>query len=148
MKLGIRSTHAGQALLLTGLLALAGVALRAQNDAPPPGPNGHRGPNPERQVEMLTHVLSLTPEQQTQVRGLLTEQGQKMEELRKSSAGADAASQGAPPSREQMEAIRNDTDTKINALLTEEQKPKFAAWQQERKQRMEHREGAPPPPNA
>jgi protein CpxP len=148
MKLGFWTKHAGRSVLFTGLLALACIARRAQNDAPPPGPYGHRGPNPERQVEMLTHVLALTPEQQTQVRGLLTEQGQKMEELRKSAGGSDASGQGAPPSREQMEAIRNDTDAKINALLTEEQKPKFAAWQQERKQRMEHREGGPPPPNA
>jgi Spy/CpxP family protein refolding chaperone len=47
-----------------------------------------------------------------------------------------------------MEAIRNDTDTKISALLNDDQKAKFAAWQAQRKARMERREGTggPPPP--
>jgi hypothetical protein len=40
-----------------------------------------------------------------------------------------------------MEAIRNDTDSKITALLNDDQKPKFAAWQQQRKEAMEHRHG-------
>jgi len=146
MKLGIRSSLATRTLLVAGLLTLACGALKAQNDAPPPGPMGHRGPNAERQLEMLTHVLSLTPEQQTQVKDLLTEQGQKMEELRKSSSGSDASTQGGPPNREQMEAIHNDTDAKITALLNEDQKVKFAAWQKERKERMERHEGGPPPP--
>jgi Spy/CpxP family protein refolding chaperone len=146
MKLGIRSSLASRTLLAAGLVILACGALKAQNDAPPPGPMGHRGPNSERQLEMLTRVLSLTPEQQTQVKGLLTEQSQKMEELRKSTSGSDASSQGAPPSREQMEAIHNDTDGKITALLNDDQKVKFAAWQKERKERMERREGGPPPP--
>jgi Spy/CpxP family protein refolding chaperone len=50
-----------------------------------------------------------------------------------------------------MEGIRKDTDAKINALLTDDQKAKFADWQ---KQRMEHRRGPggdgppPPPPSA
>ena len=52
--------------------------------------------------------------------------------------------------REQLEAVRNDTDTKITALLNDDQKTKFAAWQQERKRRMERRQGpdAPAPPGA
>jgi Spy/CpxP family protein refolding chaperone len=47
-----------------------------------------------------------------------------------------------------MEAIRKETDGKITALLNDDQKGKFAAWQQERKARMQQRMGgdAPPPP--
>jgi Spy/CpxP family protein refolding chaperone len=109
-----------------------------------------RGGNPEREVEHLTRMLSLTPDQQTQVKALFAEQRQKMEALRNPAPGADASSQATPPRHQQMEAIRNDTDTKITALLNDDQKAKFAAWQQERKERMEHRQGpggdnAPPP---
>ena len=52
----------------------------------------------------------------------------------------------------QMEAIRNETDSKINALLNDDQKAKFAALQAERRQRMERRQNpggdnsAPPSP--
>jgi Spy/CpxP family protein refolding chaperone len=131
-------------------IPLAGsVALQAQNEAPPAGP-GHQRGGPERELEHLTRVLSLNADQQTQVKALLTEQRQKMEALRNGGSDADASSQGAPPRREQMESIRNDTDTKITALLNDDQKTKFAQWQAERKARMEHRqgggpEGAPPP---
>jgi Spy/CpxP family protein refolding chaperone len=101
-----------------------------------------RGGNPERALQQLTQVLSLTADQQTQVKSLLAERRQKMEALRNSGSGSDTASPGAPPSRQQMEAIRNETDTKITALLNDDQKTKFAAWQQQRKARMEQRQGA------
>jgi protein CpxP len=152
-------------LLALGAFALSPCALMAQNDGPPPGGpgggpgggRGGRGMNPERQVEMLTHRLNLTADQQTQVMAVLTEQRQKMEALRSGppAAGApaagDEATQGGPPHRQQMEAIRAETDTKITALLNDDQKTKYAAMQQERKERMEHRggpggDGPPPPP--
>jgi Spy/CpxP family protein refolding chaperone len=72
MKLGTRFTVASRALLMAGLLTVACGALSAQTDAPPPdgqaGPMGHRGFNPERQLQMLTRVLSLTTEQQAQAK--------------------------------------------------------------------------------
>jgi len=129
-------------------IPLAGsTALWAQNDAPPAGP-GHQRGGPERELEHLTQMLSLNADQQTQVKALLTEQRQKMEALRNGGSNADASSQGAPPRREQMESIRNDTDTKITALLNDDQKTKFAQWQAQRKARMEQRQGGgnPPPP--
>jgi Spy/CpxP family protein refolding chaperone len=144
------SVFAQRGLLLAGILAAGCGVLSAQSEAPPTPPDGamHQRGGPERQLEMLTRTLSLTDDQQVQVKALLTEQRQKMLELRRGSGGADAAPQGPPPDRQQMEAIRNDTDTKISALLNDDQKAKFAAWQAQRKARMERREGAggPPPP--
>jgi Spy/CpxP family protein refolding chaperone len=142
---------ARRGLLFAGILAATCCGLWAQNqsqpDSSPAGQFRHRGGNPERQLQHLTRILSLNPDQQIQVKSLLVERRQKMEELRRSSPGANASAQAAPPSREQMEAIRNDTDTKISALLNDDQKTRFAAWQQQRKARMEPRQGpAPPPP--
>jgi len=158
MNLKASSVFVRRGLLMAGILAASCGMLSAQSpqaDGPPPGgmqPGGMHGRGgPERQLEMLTHVLSLTADQQTQVKALLTEQRQKMEELRKSSsAGTDAATAGGPPNRAAMETIHNDTDTKITALLNDEQKTKFAALQAERKARMQQRgaggDGPPPPP--
>jgi Spy/CpxP family protein refolding chaperone len=142
------SMVARRTLVLAGVLAVACCALWAQNAPPPTGVTGQRGPNQERELQQLTQVLSLTADQQAEVKSLLAERREKMEELRKSGSGGDASGQGAQPSREQMEAIRNDTDNKITALLNDDQKTKFAAWQQQRKERMEHRggPGGPPPP--
>ncbi len=141
-------------LLIAGILAATCSTLWAQNGSQPDsqarGQWGHRGGNPERELQRLTERLQLTTDQQTQVKNLLAERRQEMEELRKSSSGGDASAQAATPSREQMEAIRSGTDTKISALLNEDQKAKFAALQQERKARMERRQGPgsdnPPPP--
>ena len=141
-----------RALMAAALLA-GSCALWAQADQPPAPqagpPQGQmrgRGPNAERELGQLTEALSLTPEQQTQVKALLTEQSSKMQQLRKTGDASDATNQGGPPNREQMDAVRNDTDAKITALLNDDQKTKFAAWQQQRKERMEHRGDGPPPP--
>jgi Spy/CpxP family protein refolding chaperone len=131
--------------LMAAILLAGSCAAWAQADQPPGPPQGEmrgRGPNAEREISQLTVVLSLTPEQQTQVKALLQERRSKVEALR---------SGETPPSREQMEVIRKDTDNKISALLNDDQKPKFAAWQQ---RRMQGRRGpggpggdqAPPPP--
>ncbi|MGD0893937.1 MAG: hypothetical protein ABR923_20635 [Terracidiphilus sp.] len=132
-------------LLLGTILAAGSCGLWAQaappEGAPPQDQMRHRGPNPERELAQMTDALTLTPDQQTQIKPLLAERRQKMEALRAS---------GERPTRQQMEAVRQDTDAKINALLTDEQKTKYAAWE---KGRMERRRGgpgedgaAPPPP--
>ena len=151
MKSVFTASRTHRALLVAALLAVSCFAVRAQNDGPPPGdpPSGQmrgRGPNIDRQLQMLTERLSLTSDQQAQVKTILTDQRQKMEELRKSSSASDASGQAAPPRREQMEAIRNDTDSKITALLNDDQKTRYAAMQQQRKERMERRGGDGPPP--
>jgi periplasmic protein CpxP/Spy len=135
-------------LLMAAILVVSCGALWAQNDAQSQSPMRGRGGNPERELQQLTQVLSLTPDQQTQVKSLLAERRQKMEALRNSNS--DASSQATPSRREQMESVRNETDTKITALLNDDQKTKFAEWQQQRKARMEQRQGggpggAPPP---
>jgi Spy/CpxP family protein refolding chaperone len=141
IKFGNGNFAARPALLLAGVLLAGSCAVWAQDEpqtGPPAGEMRHRGPNAERELGQLTQTLSLTPDQQTQVKALLQERQGKMEALRSS---------GTQPTREQMEGIRKDTDAKISALLNDDQKAKFAAWQQ---QRMQHRRGpggdAPPPP--
>ena len=141
---------AKRTLLLAGVLALASTAVWAQNDSAPTGQMRPRGGNPERELQQLTQRLNLTADQQGQVKTLLAERSKKMEELRNAAPSADGSN--APAPREQMEAIRNETDSKINALLNDDQKAKFAALQAERRQRMERRQNpggdnsAPPSP--
>jgi len=138
MKFAKQYLLARRTLLMAAVLATSSCAVWAQSEQP--GGEMHRGgPNIERELGQLTQALTLTADQQTQVKALLEQRRGKMEALR---AGE------AQPTREQMEGIRKDTDSKITALLNDDQKTKFAAWQQ---QRMERRRGgggdaAPPPP--
>ena len=148
---------ARRALALLGIFIASCCACSAQAADQPPGPppGAHwRGPGVERELDHLSRILSLTPEQQTQVKNLLLAQRQQMQALRtEPQPDAQAGAAPAPPNREKMEAIRTDTDSKIDALLNDDQKTKFAAWQQQRKQMMERHRGpggdqAPPPPDA
>lgn len=152
---------ARRALMFAGVLFAGCCALWAQSEPqsdPSAGGPGmyHHGPErgPERELTELTQVLTLSPEQQTQVKALLTTQQQQVAQIRSQAATNGASDQAAQPNREKFAAIRQDTDTKINALLNDDQKTKFAAWQQQRQQRMQHRrggegqEGAPAPQGA
>ncbi|MDR3793177.1 MAG: hypothetical protein P4L03_07340 [Terracidiphilus sp.] len=137
--------------------ALAGPAF-AQPDGggfgPPPDgfDNGgqQRGPNVDREVKQLTKLLALSTDQQTQLKTVLTERNQKMRELMK---GIRPASQNdGPPDaaqfeqiRTQMKAIRDDANTKIEALLTDEQATKYKQWLKQQKRNND--DGMPPPPD-
>jgi len=151
---------ARRALVLAGALMASCCALWAQSDAQTgPAANGpaagemHRR-GPERELKELTRVLSLTPDQRAQVKTLLEARRQQIEQMRNSPAPAASAGESSPQSnREQFHTIWQDTNTKIEALLTDDQKTKFTAWQQQRRQRMRRHgpdgpDAAPAPPSA
>lgn len=141
MKFEWVNSLARRVLLLAGILAVSCGALYAQAEGQAPGGMRQHG-GIERRLNELTRVLALTPDQQALIKNLLILQQQKMMALRES---------GTQPTFDQVNAMRKESNEKINAVLTEDQRAKFAAWQQ---QRMAQRpgpggEGAPvpaPPP--
>lgn len=121
-------------LTLGGALALAAPAFAQDNAAPPQtqspdqaqGQPG-RGPmrmDPERQLQHMTRALSLTPDQQSQLRPLLAERQQKMEAVfqDQSLAGKDRHAK--------MQAIRQESRSKIEAVLNDQQKQQFESMQE------------------
>jgi periplasmic protein CpxP/Spy len=142
------------AVLLCGAM-LAVLPAMAQQDAPPPpsqgqtqgGPHGRGGMmNPEQHAAHLQKALGLSDDQTAQVKAIFTDEQTK----------GQALWQNTSLSREdrhtQMEALRQDEDTKVQGVLTADQKTKYAALQA---QMREHRGdqqngngGAPPPPSA
>jgi hypothetical protein len=126
-------------------------------DGPPPGSGLHQPPRPpsvEQELRHLTQLLTLTTDQQTQVKAILTSQHQQIDALLKPVAG-DASSEGQPPSREAREAaheaiktIHEATRTKINAVLTDSQKVTYAASEKRHERGAARHEGddSPPPP--
>ena len=141
------------ALLLCGLgVAMVGVAV-AQDQAPPPppagtamqGPGGGRGGmDPGHRADMLKQNLSLSDDQTAQVKTIFEDSRTKMEGLRSNS------SLSQDDRRSQMMSIRKAENDKVEALLTPDQKTKYAAMQAQMRDRM--RGGAPggdaaaPPP--
>ena len=74
----------GIALLGLGSFTTYAQTTQPENAAPNGAPQGNwrRGGGPERELQNLTRVLSLTPEQQTGVKALLEQQSTQMRALR------------------------------------------------------------------
>jgi periplasmic protein CpxP/Spy len=136
-------------LLATGL-TLGSAAAFAQQDSPAapdasaqqPGPGagrmGRMPMTPDEQVEHMTKRYNLSADQQTQIKPIVASAQQQMMALR----------QDSTLSREdkmaKMNSIHEDSNTKIQAILNDSQKQKFAEDQQKMQERMAQRGGAPP----
>ena len=130
-------------MALAGLLTLGVTGAVAQDNPPPPQDQSQAGPggrgmrmDPNRQLERLTHELSLTSDQQTQIKPLLVERQQKMQTLFQNQSLAP------DDRRTQMRTIAEGTNNSIKALLTDDQKQKFEAMQQRMRR---NGPGGPPP---
>jgi periplasmic protein CpxP/Spy len=131
------------AITLGGLLAIGATsAVFAQDTTQPQPPpqgqgqwGGHgRGMDPDRQLEHMTKTLNLTADQQTQIKPILVDRQQKMQALwQNQSLSRDER-------RSQMQAIHQDSESRITAVLNDEQKQKYQAMQE---QMREHRGGPP-----
>jgi protein CpxP len=139
-------------LLATGL-TLCTAAAFAQQDSAAPAPdasaqqpmNGHMGRqpmNPDEQVARMTKRYNLSSDQQTQIKPILATQQQQMMALRGDS------SLSREDKMAKMKGIRDDSSTKIQAILNDSQKQKYAEDQQKMQERMQQRMqdggGAPP----
>jgi hypothetical protein len=109
-------------------------------------------PDLDRQVAWLTGMLSLSSEQQTRLRVILRDYNQKMDALFQDKKGESPQAENQSPSREVMrsmhdafKAIQVDAYAKINALLNDNQKAAFAAWQKKRERPLGHPDDMPPP---
>lgn len=116
-------------IALGGLLAIGATsAVFAQDTTSQPQQGqwggGHRGMDPDRQLEHLTKTLNLTADQQSQIKPILVDRQQKMQALWQNQ------SLSREDRRSQMQAIHQDADSKINAVLTDEQKQKYQAMQE------------------
>jgi len=116
---------------LGGLLVLgAASAVSAQEPTSQPqqGQWGHghgRGMmDPDRQLEHLTRQLNLTADQQNQIKPILVDRQQKMQALWQNQ------SLSREERHSQMQAIHQDTDLRITALLNDDQKQKYQAMQE------------------
>ena len=129
-------------LLATGL-TLGSAAAFAQQDNPAPDAsaqpagNGHHQPRtPDEQVARMTKRYNLSSDQQAQIKPILANQQQQMLALRQDS------SLSREDKMAKMKSIRDDSSSKISALLNDSQKQKFAQDQQRRQEHMQEH-GAP-----
>ena len=144
------------AIALGGMLALsANAALNAQDqtqaqnppqDQTPAATGQQHGPrrpmDPDRQLAHLTKTLNLSADQQTQIKPILLDRQQKMQVLWQDQ------SLSRQDRRSKAIAIQQDTKTKLEAALNDQQKQQFDQMQAKMQARRQHRVGgdnqAPP----
>ena len=99
-------------------------------------PGGQRNMDPEemakRQTEQLKEALGLNEDQEKKVYDLNLENAKKraemFEEMRESGSGFEGM-------RDKMEALREDENKKMKAILTDEQWTKYEKYMEERRNR-------------
>ncbi len=90
-----------------------------------------------RQLKMMEKQLHLTEDQVLQMQVILINETVAMDSLRNNPSG-DRRSTGRT-----RRGILQEADSKIAALLTDEQKPLYQQWKEQQRQRMmERRKGA------
>ena len=136
-------------LLATGLTLCSAAAFAQQDSTAAPTPDasapqqggghgqwgGHQ--TPDEQVARMTKRYNLSADQQAQIKPILANQQQQMQALRQDS------SLSREDKMAKMKSIHEDSSSKIQALLNDSQKQKFAQDQQRRQQQMEERGAAP-----
>ena len=121
-----------------------------ETSAPPPerAPgDGHRGMmDPAQQLAGMTKRYNLSVDQQNQVKPILMDQQQRMQLLRLDSS----LSPGEKKAK--MQSIRSDSNSKIEAILNDDQKKQFEQDHQSMQERTQQRpqgggpgDGGPPP---
>jgi len=113
------------------MLGIAGFAQAQQG-----GGQGRGGMmmKPEERVKQLDEKLKLSDDQKTKLTTVFTEQAEAMTKMREEMQGADRDAM-----REKMQKFRADNDTKVSAVLTDDQKKTYEAWQKEQRAEMQKR---------
>ncbi|RZK42978.1 MAG: hypothetical protein EOO90_04805 [Pedobacter sp.] len=132
-------------LIICGLLFSVVTFANAQQGGGQGGqrPGGGRmgGGTPEERVKQLDEKVKLTDEQKTKATAVYAEIADAQKKMREEAqAGGDRQAM-----MEKMQKLNADTDTKINALLNDDQKKTYKTWQDEvkaaREKMMRERQG-------
>jgi Spy/CpxP family protein refolding chaperone len=132
-------------LLLTACLVAGPVTLAwSQEPAPAESPKAPATAGPtlgeraQERLALLKERLKLTPEQEAKIRPILEEEAAKLKDLR---AQRDAA--GATQDRreriKQVRAIQQETQDRVNPILTPEQQAEWTKLRDEMRERVRDR---------
>lgn len=125
--------------LVLSLVLVAGLAFAANAQQ---GGQGRRMMAPEDRVKQLDEKVKLTDDQKTKATAVYTEAAEAQKKMREEMQGGGGDMSAM---REKMQKMQADVDTKVTAILTEDQKKAYKAWQDEmkaaREKAMKERQG-------
>jgi len=115
--------------LVLSLVLVAGLAFAA-NAQQGQGGGGQRRPQatPEERVKQLDEKVKLTDEQKTKATAVYAEAAEAQKKMREEMMAGGGDRQAM---MEKMQKAAADTDTKLNAIFTAEQKTAYKTWQDE-----------------
>ena len=128
--------------ILASLLGCAAAipAYSLQRTAAPAQTHANGPLSPDEELQHLTDALKLSPEQQAKIKPILTNRRAQLTGIR---ADRTLSPEGKS---EKMRALDEDANGKLTSVLTAEQKPRYEAMVQHRKemvaQRRPQRSGA------
>ena len=144
-------TIAFSSALCLGLTS--GAALLAQDSSTPSAQDqsaqpmqhgGMKGPmSPDKELTRLTRQLSLTSDQQSQIKPILQDRHDKMMQMHQDT------SMSRQDMMAKMKTLDEDSNSKLEAVLTDQQKPKYEKMIARRKEHMQqmraaHQDSGPP----
>src|SRR3712207_2355254 len=113
------------AALAAGLVLAPQAGAQSEQQGRPDRPGRGERMDPaqriERRVSRLTERLQLSQQQATQIRQILTDESTQMRALWDKAQGADRETL-----RPQVQSLREGTEKKIDAVLTESQRKTYA----------------------
>lgn len=86
-------------------------------------------------VKNLGKEMTLTEEQSTKITAIQLETFKKVDEIREKGMAGDKKAM-----RQEVKSANDAAETSIKALLTDEQKTKFDAWQERKREEMKNRQ--------
>lgn len=133
------------ATLLTGS---TGNSLIAQDQQPPAATTSQdapsttqpqHAPNPQRQAKRMAKKLALTPDQESKLEPILAERQQQIESTRSDTTLAPK------DKRVRLRSIRQESEAKIELILTDAQKQQYEQMKQSRKANKQQQQGGASP---
>lgn len=111
-------------LMICGLLFATVAFANAQQGGGRPG-GGRMMAAPEERVKQLDEKVKLTDDQKTKATAVYTAAADEMKKMREEMQGGG----DRQAMMEKMQKMNAETDTKLNAIFTAEQKTAYKAWQ-------------------
>ena len=127
-------------LMICGLLFATVAFANAQQGGGRPG-GGRMMAAPEERVKQLDEKVKLTDDQKTKATAVYTAAADEMKKMREEMQGGG----DRQAMMEKMQKMNAETDTKLNAIFTADQKTAYKVWQDkvktDREKTMKERQG-------
>ena len=134
----VAAVPAGMLLAQSQTEPANGAAAAADStQAPAPAMQPHHAPNPRRQARMMAKKLGLTADQKAKIEPILADRQQQLESVRADNTLA------AKDRHSRLKGINQDSDQKIEAVLSDSQKQQYQQMKQDRRARKAQQPATP-----